>query len=209
MPVGFFNAKFRNLTKRNSHGYETVSEWYDCHMARPSKLTDAQWDKIGQRLLKGEKAADLAREYGVSKTRISVRFSDRIETVKEVAKQIVVTERRVAALPMADQIAARTLADELKAISLHMASAAKYGAATAHRLKAISNSQVDKIDDADPLNADGIETLKKIAALERTANEAAELPMGLLKANQATIDAMNRPEQEDVPAGLGHFYGED
>jgi hypothetical protein len=32
-------------------------------MGRPSKLTDKQWDKSAQRLLKGEKAADLAREF--------------------------------------------------------------------------------------------------------------------------------------------------
>lgn len=177
-------------------------------MARPSKLTDAQWDKIGQRLLKGEKAADLAREYGVSKTRISVRFSDRIETVKEVAQQLVATETRMASLPMADQIAARTLADDLKAISMHMASAAKYGAATAHRLKAIANAQVDKIDDADPLNSAGVEVLKGIAALERTANEAAELPLGLMKANQGVIDQMNQLPEKETEAGLGHFYGE-
>lgn len=34
-------------------------------MARPSKLTDAQWTEIGTRLLQGEQAASLAREFVV------------------------------------------------------------------------------------------------------------------------------------------------
>lgn len=169
-------------------------------MARPSKLTDAQWDKIGQRLLKGEKAADLAREYGVSKTRISVRFSDRIETVKEVAQQLVDTETRVAALPIADQIAVRTLADELKAISMHLASAAKYGSSTAHRLAALANAQIDKIDEAKPFDKESVEAIKGIAVLTDTANRASEIAVNLLKANKDSIEDLNRREMDKAEA---------
>ena len=47
-------------------------------MARPSKLTDKQWEEIKSRMLHGEKAADLSREYKVSKASISERVSERL-----------------------------------------------------------------------------------------------------------------------------------
>lgn len=165
-------------------------------MGRPSKLTDLQWEKIGKRLLAGEKASALAKEFGVSKTAISVRFSERIETVKEVAQQIVATEQRMAQLPVADQIAARSLADELKAISVHLAGAAKFGAATAHRLAGIANMKVAEIDDAAPLDEDSLKALKGIAALTHTANQASEIALGLLKANKETVDKVNEQALE-------------
>jgi hypothetical protein len=51
-----------------------------------------QWDKLKSRLDKGEKAADLAREYGVTRQVIGNRFSGQIKAVKEVANQIVESE---------------------------------------------------------------------------------------------------------------------
>lgn len=39
-------------------------------MGRPSKLTDAQWETIGKRLLAGESTSALAREFGVSAERV-------------------------------------------------------------------------------------------------------------------------------------------
>lgn len=168
-------------------------------MARPSKLTNLEWEQIGQRLLNGEKAADLAREFGVSKTAISTRFSKRIETVKEVGKKIAETEQLVRTLPIPDQIAARAFADDLKAISMHLAGAAKFGAATSHRLAGIANAQVDKIDDADPLTIASLGALKSIAILTDTANKAAEIPVALLKAHKGLIDDLNKGDDNDKP----------
>lgn len=169
-------------------------------MGRPSKLRDHQWEQIGKRLLQGEKAADLAREFGVSKTAISTRFSERMGTVKEIAQQVVETERRVESLPIADQIAVRTLADELKAISTHLAGAAKYSASTAHRLAALANAQMDQIDDSKPLAKEGVDAIKSIAVLTDTANRAAEIPLNLLKANKDSIDDLNRRELDKAEA---------
>lgn len=169
-------------------------------MGRPSKLRDHQWEQIGKRLLQGEKAADLAREFGISKTAISARFSERMGIVKEIAHQVVETERRVEALPIADQLAVRTIADELKAISMHLASAAKYGASTAHRLSALANAQIDKLDDADPLSTQGVASIKALAVLTETANRAAEIPLNLLKANKDSIDDLNRRELDKAEA---------
>ena len=98
-------------------------------MGRPSKLTDAQWEAIGKRLLAGESTSALARELGVSKDAVSSRFSKRTETIKAVANQLVATDRAMANLNVSEQMAARSLADDLKAVSEHLASAARYGSA--------------------------------------------------------------------------------
>lgn len=44
-------------------------------MARPSKLSPAQWADVERRLLEGERAADLAREYGVDRAALTRKFS--------------------------------------------------------------------------------------------------------------------------------------
>jgi AcrR family transcriptional regulator len=153
-------------------------------MARPSKLTDAQWEAIGKRLLAGESAAKLSREFGVSKAAISVRFSKRNETIKSVANQIVETERALSFLNVSEQIAARSLADDLKAISEHLAGAARFGAATSHRLAGIAHNKVAEIDDAKPLDENSLTALKGIAVLTRMANDASEIGLNLLRANK-------------------------
>lgn len=167
-------------------------------MGRPSKLTDAQWEKIGKRLLTGESTASLAREFGISKTAISLRFSKRTETVKSVANQIVATDSALSFLNVSEQIAAFSLADELRAISKHLAGAAKFGAMTAHRLSGIAQSKSLEIDDAAPLDDKSRTTLADVNALTRMANGAAEIGINLLRANKESIEAMNKPESDSA-----------
>ncbi|UOD28774.1 helix-turn-helix domain-containing protein [Massilia violaceinigra] len=168
-------------------------------MARPSKLTDAQWEKIGKRLLAGESASSLAREFGVSKANVSARFSERVRNVKSVANQIVATEAAMSLLNVSEQLAARSLADDLKAISQHLAGAARFGAMTAHRLSGIAQGRVEEIDDASPLNEEGRAALSDIAALTKTANGAAEIALNLLRANKEAVDNMSKgDEPEDM-----------
>lgn len=175
-------------------------------MARPSKLTEKQWAEIERRLLAGDKPASLAKEFGIDRAAITRRFSQQVRNVKEVANQIVSTDMALRALPVAQQLAAINLADELKAISTHMAGAAKYGAMTAHRLSGIANAQVDLIDDAEPLKS--IETLKGIAALTKTANEASDIALNLLNANKKHVERLNEPTEEKAAKSLSDFYGE-
>lgn len=158
-------------------------------MGRKSALTDKQWEQIGERLLRGERPAALAKEYGVDRAAISRRFSQQVKSVKSVANQLVAADNALKSLPISQQINALSLAEELKAISGHLASAARYGAATAHRLSGIANSQVAKIDDADPLRAESLESLKGISALTRLANESSTIALNLLGANKEMVKA--------------------
>lgn len=165
-------------------------------MGRPSKLTDAQWEAIGKALLAGESAASLAKKYGVSPANISARFSERVRNVKSVANQIVETERALSNLNFSEQMAARSLADDLKAISEHLAGAARFGSATAHRLAGIAHGKVAEIDDAAPLDETSIESLKGIAVLTKMANASSEIAINLLRANKETIDDLNKRASE-------------
>ena len=114
---------------------------------------------------------------------------------------------QISALPVSRQQIVGTLAQRLSNISTHLASAAEYGAATAHRLSGIAHEQVAKIDDADPLNQESMESLRGIAALTKMANEASEIGVNLLRANKDAVDELNKGQERKVPAGLDHFYG--
>jgi hypothetical protein len=184
-------------------------------MGRPSKLTDAQWEQIGKRLLAGESSASLAREFGVSKAAISGRFSERTQKIKTVAHQIVETERALSFLNVSEQLAARSLADDLKAISDHLAGAARYGAATAHRLLGIAHGKVAEIDDSTPLTTDeSVASLKSIAVLTKMGNESSDIAINLLRANKDAVDLLNRravePQSsrriEEVKPGMDWVY---
>ncbi|WP_272970659.1 helix-turn-helix domain-containing protein [Comamonas terrigena] len=167
-------------------------------MGRKSKLTEKQWQEIERRMLEGEAVRKLAKEFGVSEATIRARKSTQVEEIKSVANQIVATERAVMALPISAQITAHNLASKLRAISDNLASAAQYGAQTAHRLSALANSEVDKVDDAQPLKS--IESLKGVAALTKLANDSAHVALNLMAANKETIKELNTGEQ---PVGYG------
>lgn len=167
-------------------------------MGRQSKLTDAQWEKIGKRLMAGESSSALAREFGVSKSTISGRFSERVQNVKDAANQIVAAETALSKLNISEQIAARSLADDLKAISEHLAGAARFGAATAHRLSGIAHNKAAEIDDSAPMSEESRNALGNIAVLTKMANEASEIGLGLLKANKDTIDDLNKRSSDQA-----------
>jgi hypothetical protein len=170
-------------------------------MGRKSSLTEKQWSEIGRRLLAGEAGRALAREFGVSEAVIRKRFGAQTKQIKDVANQLVAAETAFSALPIGAQISARTLADELKEISMHIAGAARYGAATAHRLSGIAHAKVSEIDDAAPLDDKSMLALKGIAVLTNLANAAAEIPIGLLKANK------DMPTEDEKPTPVAITFG--
>ena len=167
-------------------------------MGRKSKLTETQWVEVERKMLEGMPVRAIAREYGVSEAAIRARKSSSVETIKAVANQIVETERAVMALPISAQITAHNLAAKLRAISDDLASAAHYGAKTAHRLNALANSEVQKVDDANPLAS--VEGLRGVAALTGLANESAKIGLNLLAANKDTIKQINEepPERPSI-----------
>ena len=169
-------------------------------MARPSKLTDVQWEKIGSRLLAGESAASLSREFKVSKAVISERFSKRKEAVKATANLIIEADNALSLLNINEQKAAFSFANELKLISTHLAGSAKFGAINSHRLSGIANMQLDKIDENELHDPDSmsVQVVKVISALTDVANRSAQTGINLLNANKAQMEKMAESQSEDI-----------
>ena len=161
-------------------------------MARKSKLSAEQWAEVDRRALEGESQRALAREFGLSNSALTYRYSKigKHETVREVAAKIVDAERSLAALPIAAQHTAHNLAAKLRSISENLASAAMHGAATAHRLSALANAEVAKVDDAQPLNAESLEAMKGVAALTKLANDSSSIALNLLAANKDAVQKL-------------------
>ena len=154
---------------------------------RPSKLSPDQWREVEKRLNAGESAAALSREFDVSQGLISQRFSKINKDIRKTAEMIAASQEALSVLPVAQQYQAISLAEKLRNISANLASAAEYGAATAHRLQAIAHAQVQKIDDADPMNSQ--EQLQAISALTKISNDSAKLGTDLINSNKGAIES--------------------
>jgi transposase-like protein len=166
-------------------------------MGRKSKLTPDQWADVSRRLIAGETPSDLAREYGVHPSQITRRgLAQKTQKVKEVAQKLADAQNALAALPVAEQYTALSLAEKLRSISANLASAADYGAKTAHRLHALANSEVAKVDDADPIGS--ADKLRNVGVLTKLANESASIAVNILAANKGQGVADTPPDLPTV-----------
>jgi len=153
-------------------------------MARPSKLTQAQWDDIERRMSAGEKASDLAREFDVHPSQLTRRVSQVSQQVRNVAQKVAEAQTALAELPARQQYSALSLAEKLQNISQSLAAAAELGAATSHRLSALANVEVSKIDDAKVLSTESMDAMRGVAALTKLANDSSSIALNLLAANK-------------------------
>jgi hypothetical protein len=174
-------------------------------MGRPAKLTPEQLVQIEQRLLAGESAEKVAKDFGVSGAALRKRFGSQqtigsqSSKVREAAEKLVVARTAIEALPIGHRSVARDLADSLMAISTSLARTAELSSRTAHRMASLANSQAAKVDDADPL-ADGstsLNALKSVSTLTKMANEASVVGLNLLNANR---DRMPPGGEDDTPS---------
>lgn len=178
-------------------------------MGRKSSLTPEQWVEIERRVVvDGESINSLSIEFGINESSIrrkikpnkaerkngqkplQVLAHDKVQAEREVKR----IAEQIAELPIARQQIVSDLAKKLTSISEHLAGAAEYGAMTAHRLAGIANSQVELVDDAEPEKS--FESLKRISALTRLANESSEIGVNLLRANKDAVDDLNRREMD-------------
>ena len=158
-------------------------------MGRKSKLSEAQWAELFRRVMDGESRRALGEEYGISEASIRQREAKTGKTkeVQQVARMIVETESALKSLPISAQISAQNLAGKLRSISESVASAADLGAKTGHRLHALANSEVSKVDDADPLSEESISALKVVGVLTKLANDSLAPALNLLAANKDRV----------------------
>lgn len=170
-------------------------------MARPSKLSPEQWREVEGRFLGGESASTLAREFGIDEAAIRRKFRRDSPIVRIAAEKLAEGQRAVSELPKALQPVAIDLAAKLRNISASLASAAELGAATAHRLHALANSEVAKVDDADPMAS--IDSLKNVGVLTKLANDSGHIALNLLAANKERTKAAEEEEAARARAVTG------
>lgn len=162
-------------------------------MGRPSKLSPEQWAEIERRITDGEVLRDLAKEFDVSPAAISRKgFTQQSKRVQEVAQQVAKAQTALAELPVAQQYTALSLADKLRSISSSLAAGAELGAKNFHRLNALANAELQKVNDAAVLTDDtSMAALKTVSVLTKMANDAASSPINLLAANKETVKRIN------------------
>ncbi|RMX08509.1 Hin recombinase [Corticibacter populi] len=176
-------------------------------MGRKSRLTPEQWDEVERRhFVDGESVSALAREFGIDEAAIRRKISPKKSEIRKLAEQKVAADakskeitRIVEAMPPVMQAQFQTLTSSLTRISQHLASAAEYGSATAHRLSALAHAEVSKVDDADPLNRESLEAMKGVAALTKLANESSSIALNLLAANKEAVTKLNEPPAPEAP----------
>lgn len=169
-------------------------------MARPSKLSPEQWADVIRRHAAGEGARALAREFGVDESTVRAKVSPLTPQVREVAQQLAQAQTALAELPVAQQYTAVSLAEKLRNISASLASAAELGAATAHRLHALANSEVAKVDDAEPMAS--LDSLRNVGVLTKLANDSSHIALNLLASNKDRVKALEDAEQDPQAGGL-------
>lgn len=174
-------------------------------MGRKSRLTDEQWQDIERRILEGESTRSVAKEYNITEGAVRSKISTQIKDVKTAANQILKTKQLLNALPISTQIKANNLADKLMMISNHLASAAEYGAMTAHKLAGMANAQAEMIDDSNPFAT--VENMKAVNALTSMANEAGKTAISLLNTNKEQVIQLAQPDEKEAMT-LDEFYND-
>lgn len=150
---------------------------------------------MARRAAAGESLSALAAEFGVSLSAVSKRVSQVSKpTIQAVARKIADATSSLEALPLREQYMAVNLADKLRNISASLASAAELGAATAHRLHALANSEVAKVDDAEPMAS--LDSLRNVGVLTKLANDSSHIALNLLAANKDRVKAAEDAEAQ-------------
>ena len=174
-------------------------------MARPPTISDKQWREIESRVNGGESMRSVAKDYNVTEGAVRRHFNTKVKPVKELANQLATTEMAIEALPINTQVKVRSLADELKDISHHLASSARLGAMTAHKLANIANYQAEMIDENNPLmNEEAIKAVKVLGGMVNEHNQAA---INLINSNKEQVHRLSSPEEREVK-DINDFYAQ-
>lgn len=165
-------------------------------MARPSKLTPAQWKEVETRIMKGETLRAIAKDFEITEGTIRAKFGGSIATflaqstqVREIAHQVAEVQDAVEKLPPFQRDVVFDLAASLRNVSRSLTKAAELGADTSRRLQEMASTQIRKVNEQDPTKS--IEELKSVGVMTKLANESASIALNLLAANK---DRMPPPE---------------
>lgn len=171
-------------------------------MGRPSKLTEKQWDEVIRRNLAGESISKLAAEFEVSRSAMTEKIGNRVAAVKDVANQMVSSERAFKSIPVSDRVHVISVRDRLSVLEDVYLQTADIAARNSMHMHSLASEQKQYIDDASPF-ADGKskDAVRAFNALTRAGNDAMVIPSTLLKASQearAAEAAAHAPERKVI-----------
>jgi len=170
-------------------------------MGRPSKLTPQQWEQIDERLLRGDTPANIAKDFrGATRQMIEQRGKKKIDGIKDVAKQIVSTERNLHRLPPHQQLQAQTLAQRWMRISDNLTEGADRLAGNFFRLSVMASTQLDKVDEIDPEESDRY--LKSARRMTQMAAESAEPALRMMAVMKASVTDGNGSDVVTIAGGM-------
>lgn len=175
-------------------------------MGRKAKFTEAVWNEILHRAMT-EPVCALAREYGVAESSIRARVNKSAENaginserIKTIANQVADVREVVHSLTPLAQRQVMSMADEIERIRHPLSRAAAMNAQTASVLAGIAQKQINKVNQADPMDEPDI--LQGAAALLKLSNEASTLPTNMLRlyadAAKQDEDKSNTPTHYQV-----------
>jgi hypothetical protein len=171
-------------------------------MARPSKLTEKQWDEVIRRHLAGESISKLAAEFGIARSAMSEKVSDRASKIKTAANQMLAGERALRELPVSDRVHAVSVKDRLSVLEDIYLQTAETAARNSMHMHNLAAEQKQYMDDADPLGHPASKAaVKAFTSLSAAGNLAMVIPSTLLKASQevrAAEAANNAPERRVI-----------
>lgn len=151
-------------------------------MARPKSLTEDQRQELLRRSVAGESAYQISKATGIPESTVRLNVSAVSAVIKEASNQIVSGEQKISKLTVPAQVVAFDYLNALRAISSNLGEAARIGTNNAVRLSALAATQLNKAtQDAEEPD---MESLKLVAGITKTANDAAQLGMQLLQVNK-------------------------
>lgn len=162
-------------------------------MGRPSVLTEPMKEEIGRRLAGGETLRGLSKAMGIAYTTLRRNFSDQVPQIREVAQTLARAEAQLAQLPVSAQRAARTLADQMKAIQNDYASVAARGAQTASKIADLAG----RIMDGEEVDPNQIANAAVAMELHKAANVAL-VPATAMVAASKGQDQKQAKSLEDI-----------
>lgn len=152
-------------------------------MARPSKLTEKQWDEVIRRHLAGESISKLAAEFSIARSAMSEKISDRTNKIKSVANQMVAAEREFKAMPVSDRSHVITVRDRISVLMDVYLQTAETAARNSMHMHNLAAEQKQFIDDASPYGSKASKgAVSSFTALTLAGNAAMVIPGTILKA---------------------------
>lgn len=172
---------------------------------RPSVLDDQQWGEIGRRLASGESVSSLSREYGVARSTISERYSDRVSAIRDTATALATAEIAMDKMPLTDRVSVRTLADQLRGIQSNLLDAAANGTRTTAIMSRLALTQAERLErQAQTDGAVDPEDMRPLVAAIEAGNRAATVGLSVVSANKgATEDGKNVTLADLLPRRVG------